>query len=40
MVAAGGSAGPGFGVGFSGLAIGIVIGTLSLSFLSGDLAPG
>ena len=34
MVAAGGSAGPGFGVGFSGLAIGIVIGTFFVALIS------
>lgn len=34
MVAAGGSTGPGFAVGFAGLAIGIVLGTASVAFIS------
>jgi len=34
MVAAGGSAGPGFAVGFAGLAIGVVLGTVSVAFIS------
>ena len=34
MVAAGGSAGPGFAVGFAGLAIGVVVGTLCVAFIS------
>ena len=34
MVAAGGSAGPGFAIGFTGLAIGVVLGTLAVAFIS------
>ena len=34
MVAAGGSAGPGFAVGFAGLALGVVIGTLCVAVIS------
>lgn len=34
MVAAGGSAGPGFAVGYAGLAIGVVVGTLCVAFIS------
>lgn len=34
MVAAGGSAGPGFAVGFAGLAAGVIIGTLAVGFIS------
>lgn len=34
MVAAGGSAGPGFTIGFAGLAAGIVIGSLAVGFIS------
>lgn len=34
MVAAGGSAGPGFAIGFAGLAIGVVVGTLCVAFIS------
>jgi NCS1 family nucleobase:cation symporter-1 len=34
MVAAGGSAGPGFGVGFAGLAIGTIIGTFFVALIS------
>ena len=34
MVAAGGSAGPGFTIGFAGLAAGVVIGSLAVAFIS------
>ncbi|MGI9197117.1 MAG: hypothetical protein ACR2KE_06605 [Candidatus Nanopelagicales bacterium] len=34
MVAAGGSAGPGFAIGYAGLAIGIVVGTLCVALIS------
>ncbi len=34
MVAAGGSAGPGFAFGFTGLAIGVVLGTLAVALIS------
>jgi len=34
MVAAGGSAGPGFAIGFAGLAAGTIIGTLAVAFIS------
>ncbi|MFM9049049.1 MAG: purine-cytosine permease family protein [Actinomycetota bacterium] len=34
MVAAGGSAGPGFAIGFAGLAFGTILGTLAVGFIS------
>lgn len=34
MVAAGGSAGPGFAIGFAGLAIGVILGTTAVAFIS------
>jgi len=34
MVAAGGSAGPGFTIGFAGLALGVIIGTCAVAFIS------
>ena len=34
MVAAGGSAGPGFALGFAGMAIGVILGTTAVAFIS------
>lgn len=34
MVAAGGSAGPGFAIGFAGLAVGVIVGALCVAFIS------